>query len=211
MSNYFDERYFRHGKKSNFLHSYEEYEKLTKWKSKIDKVLKYKTKGKILDIGCAFGYFLKNIGKSFKLYGIDISEYAIGRAKKILPKAKLICADASESMPFQKNYFDVVTAFHVIEHVKHPESIIKNIKKVLKPGGYLFLEAPINFWFRKIIKYFDKDKSHISILSISEYIKLLEKNGFKIVETERMLDDFRKIKYRFLNPLGCVIMIVARK
>lgn len=51
-------------------------------KKRMKKIMKFKKKGNLLDIGCAFGYYLKEASKNFNVFGIDASEYAIKQAKK---------------------------------------------------------------------------------------------------------------------------------
>ncbi len=76
----YDKDYFD-GKKSFFYKfGYKDLPEF--WKRRLEVILKYKNKGKLLDVGCAFGFFLKYLRKKFKIYGFDISDYAIDVAKK---------------------------------------------------------------------------------------------------------------------------------
>jgi ubiquinone/menaquinone biosynthesis C-methylase UbiE len=93
--------------------------------------------GKVLDVGCAYGYMLGRFPNSFEKYGVDISEHALGEAKKNVPDAALHLAGAEEVLPFPDNYFDVVICNDVIEHLVDPKQAIENLQKVLKKGGLL--------------------------------------------------------------------------
>lgn len=104
--------------------------------------------GKILDLGCGNGYFISSIkNKSNELYGVDVSEQAIEAAKKRCTNVHFIKIKVGDRLPFENNYFDVVTLFHVLEHVDSEKRIIAEIFRVLKPGGLLFLSSPYSGLF----------------------------------------------------------------
>jgi len=209
MDRNFDKEYF-YGNNSNynFLMNYEMFRHRIFWIDKVRKILKYKKKGKLLDIGCAFGYFASYARKKgFDVYGVDISKYAIEEFVKKLDKNKFFVSNAAKKLPFKNSYFDVVTAFDVIEHVKSYEKAIKNICKVLRKDGFLFLSMPIQVkGFLKFILA-DKDITHVSILTEGEIKKLLERNGLEIQE----------IKYYYLwipiffRKFATSILVVAKK
>lgn len=104
--------------------------------------------GKILDVGCGNGYFISSIkNKDDQLYGVDVSEESLEIAKNRCPEVKFIKIKVGDSLPFEDNYFDVVTLFHVLEHVDSEERIVAEIFRVLKSGGLLFLSSPYNGLF----------------------------------------------------------------
>jgi ubiquinone/menaquinone biosynthesis C-methylase UbiE len=98
---------------------------------------------KILDFGCGYGRTL------FKLYrhgftnavGIDFSEKMIGRGKSIHPYLNLLHYSGAK-FPFEDNSFDVVLGlgvFTCIPKDRHQVQMIKEIKRVLKPNGYIYI------------------------------------------------------------------------
>jgi len=143
-------------------------------------------KGKLLDIGCAEGSLLKwGERRSYETYGIDISEFAIkGISHQKLSQTKLFVADI-RSLPFVGNYFDIITCFDVLEHLKHPLTGLREISRCLKKGGCLIMSTPNicsnglkwkgNSW------YGYRDVTHLSLLSGEQWAGLLEECGFKIV------------------------------
>src|SRR3989338_9351462 len=106
---------------------------------------------KILDAACAFGDLLALLDEDdFTTYGIDISKYALNRAKKNT-RAQLTQGDLNESLPYQKNYFDAVFALDVIEHLESPYRFLLELHRILKKKGILFVQTPnINSVFEKI-------------------------------------------------------------
>lgn len=98
---------------------------------------------KILDIGCFDGTFLsliKNSNNDF--YGIDASEYAIKEAKKKDIRVKKFYFDDKTKLPYKDNFFDLVNAGEVIEHIYDTDFFLKEIKRILKKDGYLSLSTP---------------------------------------------------------------------
>jgi 2-polyprenyl-3-methyl-5-hydroxy-6-metoxy-1,4-benzoquinol methylase len=93
---------------------------------------------KILDIGCGTGDFLNACKKNnFEVFGVEPNEKANQIAnKKIGDKLVKNLNEISEST------FDVITMWHVLEHVPNLEEYISQIKKLLKPSGYLIVAVP---------------------------------------------------------------------
>jgi len=107
-------------------------------------IKKYVKSGKLLDIGCSGGFFLKKLPKSFEKYGIDLDVEAINYANKNSKfKGNLIGGDFLKQK-YKNNYFDVITMRGTIEHLSNPEKYLKKITKILKPGGKLFIIATPN-------------------------------------------------------------------
>lgn len=108
---------------------------------------------KILDIGCGEGLFAFNVKNKFnEVYGTDISEVAIRNAKKATFKREdkdsfhFLVHDIDEGLPFEDSFFDAVTCMAVLEHVIHPPSLLKEIKRVLKNKGELVILVPNDAW-----------------------------------------------------------------
>jgi 2-polyprenyl-3-methyl-5-hydroxy-6-metoxy-1,4-benzoquinol methylase len=84
-------------------------------------------------------------------------------------------------LPFKNNFFDVVTAFDVIEHVKDYKKAIKNIFRVLKPNGIFLLSTPIEVkGFFKKFPSADKDTTHVTTFTEEEIKALLIKNKLDV-------------------------------
>lgn len=112
-------------------------------KNRIKELLIRKNGGKLLEVGCGEGNFLKEAERYFDVTGIDISEYAINKAKKIL--GNKVSVGNIERINLQSNYYDAIAAFNLLEHLENPKDVIKKLYSVLKKGGILMGSVPNNF------------------------------------------------------------------
>ena len=136
--------------------------------------------GRLLDVGCGLGHLLSGVDPSWQRHGIEISEYA---AEKAAAYGEIHHGDL-ESAGYPDRFFDVVTLYHVIEHMEDPERELREIKRVLKPGGWLIAGTP-NFDSACARRFGDNfrllnDATHISLFSAESLRRLLEDNGFSV-------------------------------
>lgn len=103
-------------------------------------ISKYHQQGKILDIGCATGQFLHYMGnRGWDVAGIEPDEKTRERAiaefdLKVFPEEQLNI--------FEKSSFDVISMWHVLEHVSDLNQRVAQLKQLLKPGGTLVIALP---------------------------------------------------------------------
>jgi SAM-dependent methyltransferase len=188
---------------------YETYESVTGLRQKGDKPCLYaywkrylrhiKPRGRLLDIGCGLGFFLKRLQDVYEVHGIDLSEHAVRRAQQVAAKAELGVACASH-LPFRTNSFDIVTAFDVVEHLEEPDLLFREIRRVLSQDGLLIFSTPnpdslgarikerdnnpenlpYSHPLRKKVWHGWRDASHKHILPGREWRRLLANSGFVV-------------------------------
>lgn len=143
-----------------------------------------KTRGTLLDVGCGAGIFL-NVARDegWDCYGIEpLAAHAIfARAHFGLN----IVTDTLHDDTYPSNFFDVVTAFQVFEHLIHPDREIERIRRILRTGGLVVIEVPdIDTLAVKLLRskhrHFVQD--HVSLFSAKTLTLLLNRKGFEIKE-----------------------------
>jgi len=103
-----------------------------------------KSGNKVLDIACGSGYGSNLlVGQGARVWAGDMDEQVVTEAKKKYNKNNLNFKkmDAVE-LPFEDNYFEVVVSLETIEHIENYMKFVKELKRVLKPGGQLILSTP---------------------------------------------------------------------
>jgi SAM-dependent methyltransferase len=169
-------------------------------------------KKKVLEIGLGVGNeadeFVKN---KADYYGVDLTRSSVNFVRERLKKKynyntnKIIICD-SKKTPFKNNFFEIIYSFGVIHHSKNTEEIIQEIKRILKPGGKIFImiynRSSIFYlieilifrrliilldrilFFRVFIKYFFNNNRKIQILNYLNRVKKRYSNRFFLTNQE---------------------------
>lgn len=98
-------------------------------------VFEKEKRGKVLDIGCGNGDYAYNLNKM----GFDVlaGDMDVDRFR-YKDQIKFQKCNITEKLPFTDNSFDFVLLAEVIEHLRNPYDVIKELNRILKPGGGLF-------------------------------------------------------------------------
>ena len=117
-----------------------------RFREQINKVIKLsdpalkKDKIRILDIGSGLGFFLDVCEEEgLDCEGCDINEKAVNYSNRNRNRARLGTADSF----YTDRSFDIIFALNLIEHIPHPKEFVEQCRRILKPGGLLVLETPI--------------------------------------------------------------------
>ena len=133
---------------------------------------------KILDVGCGTGANLLMLSKYGDAEGVDISEDALAFCRERgLDKVKL---GAGEELPYADGTFDLVTALDVVEHMDDDLAGLKEMRRVLRPGGRVLLFVP-TFMFLWGLQ--DDVSHHRRRYRLPELTRVLEQAGFEIERT----------------------------
>jgi SAM-dependent methyltransferase len=96
-----------------------------------------------LDVGCGVGQVVARLQEAgFEAHGVDVSEPNIDRARKVSERCQLY---DGRRLPFPDAHFASVGALNVLEHVDEPEAFIRELVRVVEPGGRVVLSSP-NFF-----------------------------------------------------------------
>jgi 2-polyprenyl-3-methyl-5-hydroxy-6-metoxy-1,4-benzoquinol methylase len=152
-------------------------------KSQVNLVKKHANGTNLLDIGCAQGFFLFSaLQAGYKVKGIEISQDAAEYAKTEFGLD--VAAKAFEELQFPGNHYDVVTLWQVLEHVPYPLDILREVRRILKPGGLLAVSTPnITGLPSKLLrtKWWDIKRLHINQFSTRTLVDILRNAEFKSV------------------------------
>ncbi len=194
--------------------SYKDPSRLMYKKMKI--VLEYVKGGEsLIDIGCGTGEFILQLKERFdRLVGIDASLHAIEFTAGRVGKDKSILLECGElnSFHFPTDYFNVCLCLDVLEHVRNLYPLVKEIYRILRPGGEIIVTVPN--WFDIITTRILRRRSfHVHTMTPWNWMGLLKRAGFKIRFYRAV--DFPLLKSDFLARkipiLGMCILIVAVK
>ena len=140
--------------------------------------------GRLLDIGAATGYFMKIAeGNGWKAHGVEISTYAaeLGKSRGLDIKTGTI-----NDTTFEKESFDLVTMWDVVEHVPDPILDIGKSCSLLRPGGLLAINTPDSgSQFAKLMGsrwHLLVPPEHIFYFNRESLRMILNKSGFEVVE-----------------------------
>ncbi len=152
-------------------------------------VQRYVEGGRLLEIGCGFGYLLGSFGASmpgrWRLHGTDISAHAAAVAQRRLPSSHVVAADIQQGIPFQ-GLFDVLIAVNVLEHLPEPSVAARAIAAALRPGGVVVAHLPTinNALSRWIYAHsYERDPTHVYRPSGAEFNLLFEQAGFRTLDS----------------------------
>ncbi|MCD6451302.1 MAG: methyltransferase domain-containing protein [Acidobacteria bacterium] len=158
------------------------------------KCLRGRSFKRVLEVGCSGGGVLLTIAGD-KKFGVDIDLDGIKLLKR--RGGYGVVGDGERGLPFRDSYFDLVIATDFFEHLVHPEIAILEIKRVLKPEGYLLTHVPNEFHWRNLLKLLKNESfittnwfsgssehnyPHLRFFSLKGFRRFIEDYGFDIIE-----------------------------
>jgi SAM-dependent methyltransferase len=142
--------------------------------------------GRLLDVGCAAGFFMKVAEeRGWEVNGVELSaeiaQHAVNRFG-----FKGIHVGTLDTAPHAKGSFDLVTMWDVVEHVPDPRALLARARELLKPGGALVLETQnVDSSFARLLgprwQHYKHDE-HLYHFSPPTMRRLLAGAGFDLVE-----------------------------
>ena len=151
--------------------------------------------GRLLDMGCGLGFFLKRMTgyPAWDAYGCEISAPAVRYARDTLELQKVECARLEEA-PWPAAFFNVITLWDVIDHILHPDMLLRHCHDLLATDGLCFIRTPnisIHLprarlkklvWGERADMTYLQPHDHFHHYSSSALRALMARNGFSRVE-----------------------------
>lgn len=105
------------------------------------RLLAAQTDSRTLEVGCGAGNILAQV-PSVQRVGIDLSDHLLAIARRNCGPRVELCKGNAEELPFADASFDRVFCTEVIEHVQHPERVLRELARVLRTGGRAVVSLP---------------------------------------------------------------------
>lgn len=170
----------------------------------LNEIKKFAKPGSLLELGCSYGFFLKKAEEDgWRVKGLEWSGKARSHAVNQL---NLDVSDRSlPEITLTQCKFDVVTAWHVLEHLADPQQELLNIRTVLKPRGIFSFTTPNidSLQFRLLTDKWEwlSPPAHLYLFGISSINNLLRKSGFEILKLETRRGDSKGLIFQWIYLL----------
>src|SRR5262249_21774429 len=151
---------------------------------------------RVLDLGCRSGALTLHFLPGNSVVGLDVDAAALEKAAAL--GIEPLRADVEEPLPLDDESFDAVVAGELFEHLRFPDAVVAEIRRVLRPGGLVVGSVPNAFRVQSRLRFLggrppEDDPTHLRMLSPRAVRDLLE--GFSDVEL-----DYVGGRYRRLHP-----------
>lgn len=146
--NYYRRNYYKKAQEGEWHE-----ERMNVFVGSLRKISKFLKQGRLLDVGCGMGYFIDLArSKGWDVKGVEISDGAVeyAREKLNLDVVRGSLKDAN----FDTEYFDVAVMWNVLDQMHNPRANLKELNRILKKGGYLFIRVPNLYFHIKLVKFY---------------------------------------------------------
>lgn len=193
LKHLYSEEYFKNN--NSHVMGYTDYvkdeENITKtFLKRLRAIEKYAKKGRLLDVGCATGFFLNSARENgWSVEGVEVSDFAADFARKRFD-LQVYKGDIS-TINLPKNRYDVITLWDVIEHVTDPINVLKHLRMNLTDNGILVITTPdADSIPARLAKHmwmgYKLSDEHLMYLSKKTIENLLERAGLAMIDNHHV-------------------------
>ena len=133
----------------------------------IDRYLTKSDEIKVLDIGCGSGLMLNALEEVGQTFGMDMSDEAISFSREIF-NGRVEKGSLPDQLPYQDNFFNLITALDVIEHINNDVDSISAIRSLLVPGGKAVFTVPAYMFLWSAHDEMNEHKRRYTLLELNE-------------------------------------------
>jgi len=187
----------------------------TRWK--VERVLRQPLRGqRVLDVGCAAGLLTASAVQAALLLGLDRDPAVLQHARAHGYEVLRVDLDTPDRLPLPDAGFDVVLALDVLEHLAAPLRLLRELRRVLRPGGLLILAVPngLNVLNRALVLLGRPEditdrhhwlgipfSDHLQRVAFAPLVALLRREGFAVRSVEHFVPHtVRHARLRWLQP-----------
>jgi len=167
----------------------------------------------VLDIGCGAGGFaagLRDQGRELEIWGVEMCPEAARLAAEVMDE--ILVGDFSAVLPeLPLGRFDCIVLNDILEHVVHPDEILRRIKPLLAPGGRVVASIPNVRHFFNVLElvvhgrwdYTDEgilDRTHLRFFTRSSMKTMFQESGY-LVDTMVGINATGSLKFKLMNLL----------
>jgi SAM-dependent methyltransferase len=164
---------------------------------------------RVLDLGCRYGALTRAYIEGNDVVGVDVDREALAEAATL--GIETAWADVDEPLPFADASFGVVVAGELLEHIRSPERLVAEVRRLLRPGGRFVGSVPNAFRLRNRMRFVagrppEDDPTHLHMFTPDAVRGLLV--GFEDVELTFISSRFLRLHPRLF---GNDIVFTGRK
>lgn len=177
---------------------------------------KFITSGRLLEIGSSTGELLAAASPMFEAVGVEADAQTCASARA----RGLHCVNGTLfDAQFPAEHFDAAVLYHVIEHLPSPVAAVRELHRVIKPGGWLVMEAPNiqTIWFRLLgARWRQFIPDHLFFFTPATFTRLCESQGFAVQEL-RSVGKVMSVRLflsrvgRYHRPLAQALTVLSRR
>ena len=166
--------------------------KLKRCRRWVDRVRRrFVSHGRWLDIGCSAGFVVKAADEAgFDAYGVEVEPAAVAYGRDAMNLENLRCGYLEEQ-GYPSGYFDVVSLYDVIEHVRDLNGLAAELLRIIAPGGVVEIRTPnVDHWQtpRDLSLWKEvKPSEHLYYFNYRTLRALFEKHGFRMAAKRLMI------------------------
>jgi len=141
---------------------------------------------RMLEVGCGYGFVLARLEEEYETYGVDVSAHAVEQCRHRAPLSRCSVADIEQGLPehIARGTFDLVLARYVLEHLREPQRVMRELATLLRPGGLFFYSVPntesLGARWKGADWYALKDPTHCSLLAPETWLELTRAAGLTL-------------------------------